>query len=110
MTLKLDNGRVYIGEVDVDMFPNGRGAESYPNGKVLYKGQFKHGLKDGLGIFYYESGIEGYNGQFKDNFIDGDGLLFYQTSGNLLFEGTFSKGNYVKGAFYFENGTVSEIV
>lgn len=108
MTLTLENGRLYQGQVDLDMVPNGQGTEYYPSGAILYQGEFKHGLRDGQGTFLYESGLTGYIGQFQENYMHGVGELYYQESGNLLFNGTLEKGEFSKGTFFFENGTVSE--
>ena len=108
MSLTLDNGRQYNGEIDVLKLPNGQGIEYYHSGKILYKGRFTHGKKNGFGTFFYESGLIGYKGQFKDDYMEGQGLLYYQDSGNLLFNGTLHQGNFLKGDFYFENSTLSE--
>ena len=108
MSIELENGRTYVGEVDPAMLPNGFGKELYHSGKVLYEGEFHHGQRDGRGIFFYESGQMGYIGEFKSDFMEGQGVLFYQRSGNLLYNGTLKRGNFHQGDFYFENGTISE--
>ena len=108
MSLELNNGRFYTGEVDPAMLPNGFGKELYPSGEILYKGQFKHGKREGQGTFYYESGKAGYTGKFKADFMHGPGLLFYQDSGQLLFNGTMFEGNFKEGNLFFQNGTLSE--
>ena len=60
VSMTFDNGRSFIGEIDPAKLPNGFGKEFYPSGKLFYKGTFKHGFRDGVGIFYHENGFKGY--------------------------------------------------
>lgn len=110
MTIILENGRKYIGEVDPALEPDGFGLEFYPSGALLYKGEYKRGLKDGQGIFYYESGLKGYEGGFKNNYMDGKGTLFSMQSGNTIFSGKMDSGNFLEGEFFSENGTLAESI
>lgn len=110
MTLKLESGRNFSGEVDSAKLPNGYGLEFYPSGQVLYEGQFKHGLKDGDGVFFYETGLKGYNGQFKENFMEGQGTIYSQDSGKKLYEGTLKRGNFLQGFFFHDNGTIADTI
>ena len=110
MSMILENGRRYTGEVDIHQIPNGKGTEFYQSGRILYRGNFENGKKNGYGTFFYETGIVGYKGQFKENYMEGQGLLYYQDTGNVLFNGTLHLGNFLKGNFYFENSTLSETI
>lgn len=108
MTLTLENGRTYVGEVDPGLEPEGFGLEYYHSGALLYKGEFKKGQKHGQGIFYYESGDKGYEGGFKDNLMHGKGTLYSKETGNVLFSGKLDSGNFLDGNFFFDNGTLAE--
>ena len=110
MSTTLESGRGYIGEVDPGLLPNGFGKEYYPNGKLLYKGQYKHGLKHGQGIFYHENGLKGYEGEFSKNYVHGEGTMYHHHFEIPQFKGKFLNGTLLKGQLFYENGTLADSI
>ena len=55
-------------------FPNGKGVFRDINGSLCYDGEFKDGVKDGIGIYKYPLGSV-YEGNFKNDVIEGRGIL-----------------------------------
>lgn len=76
---------VYLGELDAKG-PNGNGTTL--SSFWSYNGEFKNGLRNGIGTLYLSTGIR-YEGNFIDNLINGDGT-YYLTSGERI-EGTFKE-------------------
>ena len=97
-----DEGTYYVGYWD-----NGR---QYKKGKVfdrknnlLYDGEFKNGVKEGIGVYYYQSG-EKYEGKFVNGVKEGKGI-FYWKNGNK-WEGYF-KNDKMNGEGIFYDGEES---
>ncbi len=97
-----DEGRYYVGYWD-----NGR---QYKKGKVfdrknnlLYEGEYKNGVKEGIGVYYYQSG-EKYEGKFVNGVKEGKGI-FYWKNGNK-WEGYF-KNDKMNGEGIFYDGEES---
>ena len=92
-----NEGTCYIGYWD-----NGR---QYRKGKVfdknnnlLYDGDYKKGVKEGIGTYYYPTG-ERYEGNFINGLKDGKGI-FYWKDGNK-WEGNFKNDEMNgEGIFY----------
>ena len=73
---KLDrplHGQTYVGKVDHEMRPHGRGFEYSPDGKLKYSGHFVNGERDGKGTLYFLSGRKAYEGDWKAGSIQGSG-------------------------------------
>ena len=94
-----DEGTYYVGYWD-----NGR---QFKKGKVfdkknnlLYDGEYKNGVKEGIGVFYYQSG-EKYEGKFMNGVKEGKGT-FYWKNGNK-WEGYF-KNDKMNGEGIFYDG------
>jgi len=115
------DGNIYIGEADY-IIRNGRGGmifgnegtcyigywdngRQYRKGKVfdknnnlLYDGDYKKGVKEGIGTYYYPTG-ERYEGNFINGLKDGKGI-FYWKDGNK-WEGNFKNDEMNgEGIFY----------
>ncbi len=97
-----DEGRYYVGYWD-----NGR---QFKKGKVfdrknnlLYDGEYKNGVKEGIGVYYYQSG-EKYEGKFVNGVKEGKGI-FYWKNGNK-WEGYF-KNDKMNGEGIFYDGEES---
>lgn len=66
------------------------GKSYWKNGKMMYDGGYKDGLKHGNGIEYWKSGNVNYKGNWLENKRHGDGKLFYET-GELWYNGKWDK-------------------
>ena len=124
------NNNIYIGEADY-IIRNGRGAmifkgegtyyvgywdngRQYKKGKVfdkknnlIYDGEYKNGIKEGIGVLYYQSG-EKYEGKFFNGVREGKGI-FYWKDGNK-WEGYFKNDEMNgEGIFYNEGESFSAI-
>jgi len=64
-----------------------------------YSGTVVGGKYGGIGQVVFDDGSR-YNGGFSSGRFDGEGLFY---SPGLYFQGTFSSGRAVSGAFYDEN-------
>ena len=81
------NGTTYTGEV-LNGFRHGFGKFESPKEELSYEGNWKNGLKNGVGIMKKKGCT--YEGNWKDGFIDGKGKLTWK-SGNI-YKGDFKKG------------------
>jgi hypothetical protein len=125
------NGDVYEGEYGPDKKRNGQGTYTYkteedsPENK--YAGEWKNGLKCGLGTATYPDGSR-YQGQFNDGVYHGQGSYIYPNgdvysgewvngkkngSGTYLFKssdsyfkGKWKSGEIVVGSWVHKDGTV----
>jgi len=69
---------------------------------INYKGYWKKGLLDGIGIQYNETFI--YEGYFKEGKKNGKGIQIYKKE-NEKYEGEWKDGNYEGyGIYYYSNG------
>ena len=87
---------------------NGYGIREFENG--LYKGQFKDGLRDGIGTLINEGGI--YEGEFKEGKIEGYGIVYYNNEkddkeSQVKYEGQW-KDDVINGygIMYYKNGSI----
>lgn len=80
------NGDIYTGEFSRDKF-NGHGVLTTKGG--FYKGNFKDGLKDGIGIMMFKSNCR-YEGHWNRGRFDGRGLYIW--SDGRRYEGQWNNG------------------
>lgn len=104
--IKKDNG-VYLGEADQNL-PQGRGCFVYNgsnNGEGLkWIGYFDKGEKGGFGKLYNDEGRLIYEGEYKNGLRNGEGTYYYAQG--LRYEGEFVNGlREGNGVFYWEDGT-----
>jgi hypothetical protein len=85
-TYFLPDGRIYYGETNHNLQPHGTGILIIPEPEMVYKGDFKDGLPNGIGFMeYHDFMLEGYwqRGEFTHGFIRGS---------NFEYEGQFVDG------------------
>jgi antitoxin component YwqK of YwqJK toxin-antitoxin module len=56
MTKRMENGVVYLGQVNVGDTAHGLGKMFYPNGNVMYDGHFFRGRRHRNGSLFYPNG------------------------------------------------------
>ena len=104
--IKKNNG-LYLGEADQNL-PQGRGCFIY-NESILGKtinwvGYFDKGQKGNFGRIFNEEGRLIYEGEYKDGLRNGKGTYYY--NGGCKYVGEFVNGNIEgNGVFYWEDGT-----
>ena len=88
-----------------DIVPHGYGISKLFG--VLYKGEFKDGLRDGLGILVEDEGY--YEGEFKEGVYEGYGIMHYnENDKRIKYEGQLK--NHVSdgyGIMYFRDGSIT---
>ena len=95
-------GKYYIGEFK-DNIPNGKGIKYYSDGKILYEGDFVHGLFEGNGKYIWEDGNY-YIGEWKNGLRNGKGTI-YNPHGDIIYEGDYVNEIYEgNGKYFCENG------
>jgi hypothetical protein len=125
--IELEDGGYYIGEINQDNIPNGKGeyyfknGEKYEgdiikdtfegNGKYIYEngenyiGQWKNDLKHGTGILYNKNKCPKYEGGFVNDVYEGYGKYYWENGEYYI--GQFKNGlNYGKGILYYKNGNI----
>lgn len=83
-----------------------RTAHKSVNGEI-YEGQFKNGLRDGLGTCVYTNG-DMYEGEWKDGIVHGKGLIT-DKNGNFVCDGEFHEGR-LNGKATFQHADGSKYV
>ena len=68
---------------------SGQGNTYYPDGVLLYSGQFENNLKHGAGVAY-KNGMRLYDGQWKKGLFEGQGRSY--KNGMLVWDGTWRAG------------------
>ena len=97
------HGVYYIGEFKNNE-RNGMGKEYYPNGKLLFGGNFVDGIYEGKGKYIDKNDQFFMAGDFKNDFIIKGKVYF--PNGKLNYEGEFkNNAKDGKGKEYFEDGT-----
>ena len=104
--IKKENG-LYLGEAEQNL-PQGRGCFIYngsKNGEGLkWVGYFDRGEKGNYGKLYNEEGRLIYEGEYKNGLRNGEGIYYY--NGGKKYEGFFVNGlREGEGIFYWEDGT-----
>jgi hypothetical protein len=115
-TLKLSNGRVYVGET-LNGAPNGHGVMTYPDGQKYvgdfrdgqrygpatvtfadgrkFVGEYRDDKRNGRGVLTLPDG-EKYVGEYRDGEKNGQGTS-YLASGEVQFTGWWVNGNFTPG-------------
>ena len=100
-----DNG-LFLGEADQNL-PQGRGCFIYngnENGGLKWIGYFNNGEKSNFGKLYNEEGKLIFEGEYKNGIRNGEGTYYYNNG--LRYEGEFVNGlREGNGVFYWEDGT-----
>ena len=121
--VKLDNeDGVYLGEADYAT-PQGRGCYIFKNdgqswigyfdkgekgnygkfydkdGRLTYEGEYKHGERDGKGVYYYPNGSK-YVGDFVRNKKEGNGVYYWDE--NTRWEGIWANDKMDGDGIYYE--------
>jgi hypothetical protein len=104
--IKKENG-VYLGEAEQNL-PQGRGCFIYKGsekGETLqWIGYFDNGEKTKFGKLYNDEGRLIYEGEYKNGIRNGEGTYYYNRG--LKYEGQFLNGlREGQGIFYWEDGT-----
>ena len=95
-------GTYYVGYWDNGRQSN-RGKVFDSKNNLLYDGEYKKGLKEGIGVYYYPSG-EKYEGKFVNGVKDGKGIFYWKDGSK--WEGYF-KNDEMNGEGIFYNGDES---
>jgi antitoxin component YwqK of YwqJK toxin-antitoxin module len=66
MSKHLSGGSTYVGEVNIGENPHGKGFIFYPNGTLMFEGQFYRGRKEGEGKQFYPNGALEFQVKSKD--------------------------------------------
>ena len=69
------NGNIIYEGDFVNNKPEGNGKDIYQNGDY-YIGQFKNGLRNGIGTMYYSNGNIMYEGDLVNDKFEGNGKFF----------------------------------
>ena len=129
--VKLENeDGVYIGEADYAT-PQGRGCYIFrddgqswigyfekgekgkygkfydKDGKLIYEGEYKHGEKNGKGIYYYPNGAK-YEGDFVRNQKEGNGVFHWDDK--TRWEGTWVNNKMDGSGTYYDGGNSKTLV
>jgi hypothetical protein len=104
--IKKDNG-LFLGEADQNL-PQGRGCFIYKGNENGYNlrwiGYFNNGEKSSYGKLYNDEGRLIYEGEYKNGLRNGEGTYYYASG--LRYEGEFVNGlREGNGVFYWEDGT-----
>ena len=71
--------------------------------KQIYDGQFKHGVREGVGIMKYSNG-DVYNGNWQNNYRTGDGICYF--ADGCVFQGLWKFDKMIRGVFRRPNGEI----
>ena len=100
--IKKENG-IYLGEAEQNL-PQGRGCFIYKGDNLQWIGYFENGEKSNYGKLYNDEGKLIFEGEYKNGIRNGEGTYYY--SGGLKYEGQFVNGlREGKGTFYWEDDT-----
>ncbi len=78
----------YEGKINRWGLPHGEGIQYRANGSVIFKGEFKTGLRDGPGIEYRGSKRERFEGMWKWGQLHGLGT-YYEAHGSIWLQREF---------------------
>ena len=102
------NHDLYMGEVDEDGRPHGRGARISKYGG-LFEGHFKDGQRHGRGRLIYPSG-QYFEGEFWKDHQNGNGKIVYPKLESMGLEagsyklGTWEDGEIIECIWYDKDG------
>lgn len=77
-----------------DKFTNAKVIAYCEGGKVMYKGSYKNGKKDGEWISYYKGGKIKLKANYKNGRRDGE-LISYDKNGKIKFKSNYKDGEYI---------------
>ena len=101
ITLYLEDGNIYVGNLKYGLF-DGNGTLSSADNKYLYNGEWKCGLKHGMGQLITEK-IK-YSGKFENDQFSGTKGILCDEKGNI-YEGDFLNGKFQGyGHYKMSNG------
>jgi len=108
-TINYPNGNIYVGQVNTEGVPNGKGKATYIDG-FLYEGNWYNGNPEGKGRLVQWKTVPGkadttdiYEGDFVVGVMTGNGT--YTKVGKWIYVGGFSGGKYNgKGKKTYTNG------
>ena len=88
---------------------NGQGKE-FKNGVMVYKGQFKNGVREGKGCSYYANHCLMYDGYWQNNMANGHGK-FHNDEGMVVVEGDFENNMYQDDTIcvHVDSGKIDQI-
>ena len=87
----LKNGNYYIGEYENGLV-HGKGTLYNENGRIIYKGDWVYGKKDGYGEYFSKTQDDyDYKGYWKNGLRHGSGK--YYKDGRILYSGNFVNDN-----------------
>ena len=81
-----ENGKYYIRQWKTGLY-HGKGILYYPNGNIMYEGDFINNKRGGNGKYIWEDGSY-YIGQYKNSLRNGKGIYYY-SNGNIKYNGEF---------------------
>ena len=97
-----EDGKYYMGQFQNNL-PNGKGIKYYPNGNILYEGDFINGKFEGNGKYNYDNGNY-FIGKYKNGLRIGKGIIYYN-NGSVMFEGEYVNGEKEgNGKYIWEDG------
>lgn len=100
-----NNNHTYFGKMDSRRLM--KYGEFKDNNGLVYKGEFKNGLREGKGELQTHNG-DIYKGEFKENQYSGYGEYTCKETGNV-YKGGFKNGVFHgKGTYILSNGSVLE--
>ena len=87
-TIFYDTGCYYTGDVN-NLKREGQGTQFNSEGLIEYKGEWKHDLPNGFGIYYY-----GTNNYYEGGWVNGEkeGIGRMQYSNGNVYVGSFKNG------------------
>ena len=97
-------GYTYYG-IEIYEIKNGNGyiREYYPDGSLLFKGNYINGEKNGEGK-EYDHGKLLFEGHYKNGIRNGEGREYFDNL-RIQFEGEYLNGNRCKGTVYHSDGS-----
>lgn len=98
---------VYFDYDDIELTEySGKANIRAANESVVYTGDIKSGVCDGMGILYNQSGVLIYEGDFANNAYNGHGKGYAQ-DGSLQYEGEYVDNVYEgEGTLYYSSGQI----
>lgn len=106
MRIDYKSGSYYIGDVNDNQEPHGKGTFYRNNGDIT-EGDFVNGYIEGYAVTHFSNG-DIYEGEYKSGKRHGVGRYIFAKSGNI-YEGGYEDGHMQGyGTFYYNGGDVYE--